>query len=119
MKSCILCGVIVLLACVTLALSHGQDWGRHIPGDHLLYRHNFGVPPKRNEAQTQWTTFPSSHHKMKGFRITAIHVIDNFKNQTGFIPVLTSGGPGKSFATVEYHGYYGKGFQGAILIYGK
>ncbi|XP_073847053.1 uncharacterized protein [Musca autumnalis] len=113
MKS-FLCAIIVLVACVTVSLGHSQYWGDRKSGDHVIYRHYFGTQAKHDQAQIQWTSFPNQRHSKH--LITAIHVID--KSNESFTPILKSGGPGETFANLEYQGKKGKGFQGVVLIYG-
>ncbi|XP_011292614.1 uncharacterized protein LOC105261819 [Musca domestica] len=114
----ILCAVVVLVACVTLAVSHTQTWGKRLRGDRLLYNQIFVTLPRPGTGQIRGIRFPTRGNSNSAL-ISEIYIVDNFKNQTGFVPILKSGGPGRAFATIELRGYYGKGFNGTIRIFGK
>ncbi|XP_073848581.1 uncharacterized protein [Musca autumnalis] len=114
----VLCTVIVALACVTLCQSLTQIWGRRMPGDHVLYGRNIIVYPKARATQMQTIQFPPSG-RSNAKLISAIYAMDNWKNQTGFMPMLKRGGPSRPFANIELRGFYGKGFNATVLIYGS
>uniref|UniRef100_A0A1L8EHP3 Putative salivary secreted peptide n=1 Tax=Haematobia irritans TaxID=7368 RepID=A0A1L8EHP3_HAEIR len=108
----------LIASLATFAWAASASWGRRNSSDFLLLRENVVRTPIKNNNWSVNVNFPKSGQVNKRV-ITAIFVYDRFKNTSGAMPSLWSGGPNMTFATVNLKSQISRGMNSTVEIYGK
>uniref|UniRef100_A0A1I8Q1C6 Salivary secreted peptide n=1 Tax=Stomoxys calcitrans TaxID=35570 RepID=A0A1I8Q1C6_STOCA len=103
---------------ISLALSRSQFWGKRVAGDRMIISRNVTIYPRAKVIPMHLFKFPLAGRSNDRL-ITAVQVLDNFRNNSGVTPILKVGGPGRTFTTVLLQGQSGRGFNASVILYGR
>ncbi|XP_030558199.1 uncharacterized protein LOC115760820 [Drosophila novamexicana] len=109
---------VLLLALCAASQAYSATWGKRNSTDYLLSRQTEVRAPLKNSYWNINVDFPRSGTSNL-YTITAINVIDNFRNSSGATPSLWSGGPGYRFAQINLRSQVSRGLNSTVEIWGR
>ncbi|XP_064541421.1 uncharacterized protein LOC135430612 [Drosophila montana] len=108
---------VLLLALFAASQAYSATWGKRNSTDYLLSRQTEVRAPLKNNYWNINVDFPRSGTST--YTISAINVIDNFRNSSGATSSLWSGGPGYRYAQINLRSQVSKGLNSTVEIWGR